>query len=254
MGKFSKEFSVGNMHPRENFQASAALGSLGATLECDADGASTLSIVVLGTYVGTLTFEESSDNFATVDSIAVKPNRAGGLLVLTLASGAVGRWKGGIGSAKKVRARMSNWTSGAPTVLLMANNGIAADLLVIPKADQQHAEIIGAAGALTTLTLPAPGLGLFQYISRFHILRIVSAGPLVAAAAPLSVTTTNLIGSRTEQLPADAAAVGLIAERLFESSKPIRASSANTAVTFVMPATTGVIWFASAEYDNLPEG
>jgi hypothetical protein len=184
----------------------------------------------------------------------MKPTKAGGLYVMTLASGATGRWKGPIGEFEQVRVRMSSAPTGTATVKIMADNGMGLDLSIIPKADQQHAEILGAAGASTTLTLPAPGIGLFQYISRYQIQRIVSAGPLVAAAAPLLVTTTNLVGARTERLPANADATGIIADRTFEGSKPIRAISANTAVTFVMPAITGVIWFASAEYDNLPEG
>ena len=66
------------------------------------------------------------------------------------------------------------------------------------------------------------------------------------------LTTTNLRGTRTIRLPADAAAQGLIAFDLCEID--ILASAANTACTIVMPLTTGVQWFASADYVNLPEG
>lgn len=254
MAKLGTDLRAGLLHPRENLFASANLSALNATVSCFADGASTLTAVISGTYVGTITFEGSNDNFATVDTIAVKQIRVGGLYLMTLASAAVGRWKASIGEFQQIRARMSGFTSGAATVLIMADNGIAADLLVIPKADQQHAEILGVSGSSATLTLPAPGTGLFQYVSRYQISRIVSVGPLTAASAALAITTTNLVGARTERLPADAAATGIIASAIFEGAKPLRATSANTAVTFVLPATTGVIWFASAEYDNLPEG
>ena len=253
MAKLSLDSRSANMHPRENLFASAPLSSLNAAISCYADGASTLAAVVNGTYVGTLTFEGTVDG-VNWDTIPVKPVKAGGLYVMTLASGVAGRWKGPIGEFQQVRARMSTYTSGAANVMLMVSNGIGTEAVVIPKADVQHAEILGTTGAAATLTIPAPGPGLFQYISRLLVQRIVSAGPLTPSPAPLTVTTTNLIGNRTIRLPASAAATGEIAQDLFEGSKPIRAVVANAAVSIVMPPATGVIWFAAADYDNLPEG
>jgi hypothetical protein len=251
MAKFSLEQRAANMHPRENLFASGNLAALNAVVGCYADGASNVMIVVTGAYVGTITVEGSNDNWATVDTIAVKPINAGGLFVLTLASAAVGRWNGSIGKFQQVRARMSAFTSGAANVLIMADNGIT-DLIAIPQADQFHVDSIGTAGAALTLTLPAPGAGLFQYVSRLQIVRFAAAA-LTAAAAPIAVTSTNLIGSRTFRLTADAALQGAKDVEIFEGSKPLRASASNTAITIVMPLTTGVLWFASADYNNLPE-
>jgi hypothetical protein len=251
MAKFSTELRAGNLHPRENLFASGNLAALNAVVTCYADGASNIMTVITGVYTGVIVYEGSNDNWATVDLIAIKPINAGGLFVLSLASGAIGRWSGSCGKFQQVRARMSTAPTGAATVLIMADNGLS-DLIAIPKADQFHVDAIGTAGAALTLTLPAPGTGLFPYVSRIQIVRFAAAA-LTAAAAPIAVTTTNLVGARTFRLAADAAAQGAKDFELYEGSKPLRGSAANTALTIIMPLTTGVLWFASADYDNLPE-
>lgn len=251
MGKLSADLTVRNLHPRENLFASGNLAALNAAISCFADGASNVMVSVSNAYVGTIVVEGRIDG-ANWDLIALKPVNGGGLYVVSLASAAIGRWSGSCAKFTEVRARMASFTSGSASVLLMVDNGIS-DIIATPAADQFHAESIGTAGAALTLTIPAPGAGLYQFISRIEILRFPTAA-LTAAAAPIAVTSTNLPGSRTFRLSADAAAQGVIASAIFEGSKPLRASTVNTAVTIVCPLTTGVLWFASADYNNLPEG
>ena len=94
MAKLSLDLSSGTLHPRENVFGSGNLFALNAEVQIKADGASSVGLVVNGTYVGTLVVEGSADG-ANWDSIPVRPVSLGGLYVITLASAAIGRWQGG---------------------------------------------------------------------------------------------------------------------------------------------------------------
>lgn len=104
-----------------------------------------------------------------------------------------------------------------------------------------------AAGTGVTLTLPAPGVGLKQFIDSITITRFASA-LLTAAAAPVTVTTTNLTGLPSFDFGADATAQGVVERIMLQPSLPFSAAAANTAVTIVCPATTAVIWRVTVAY------
>ena len=110
---------------------------------------------------------------------------------------------------------------------------------------------VSAAAAAVTLTLPAPGAGLRQYLTYLSINRFASA-LLTAAAAPVTVTTTNLPGTLAFSLPADAAAQGTLYPWREDFAYPLASSAQNTAMTIVCPATTGVIWRVTAGYYVAP--
>jgi hypothetical protein len=256
MSKLSRDLAIpggglATLNPRESIFATAALAAVNAELAIPADGCSTASLVVTGAYVGTLTVEGTIDG-ANWDSIPVKPINAGGSWLITLASAAVGRWHGPVGPFRAIRVRMSGWTSGAATVFLCAENGIN-DVIARPKASDLSVTNTGASGAAVTLTLAAPGAGLFHFIDRIVIQRFAAAA-LTAAATPVLVTTTNLPGSRVFSVPADAALQGTIATEIVEPARPLRSSAANTATTIVAPVTTGAIWRITADYDVAPHG
>jgi hypothetical protein len=147
---------------------------------------------------------------------------------------------------------MSAYTSGSATVYLVSDVS-PSELLMLPKSADQSVTNTGVAAAAVTLTLGAPGAGLFHFITRLIVQRHTSA-LLTAAATPLLVTTTNLPGSRVLSFPADAAPQGQVATEIIESSAPLKSSAANTATTIIMPATTGVIWRATADYYVAPMG
>ena len=107
----------------------------------------------------------------------------------------------------------------------------------------------GVSGAAVTLTLPAPGLNLKQFILEITITKF-SAAVLVAAAAPVIVTTTNLTGNPSYDFQANAALQGTIERVQVLPSLAIEATAENTAVTIVCPATTDVIWRVSVRYYN----
>lgn len=247
MAKISKENSLGNLHPRENIWAAGNLAAVNAEVVIDADGASTVTLVVTGVYVGTLTVEGSADG-TNWDVIPIKPVNAGGIYVLTLASAAVGRFVGAVGWARKLRVRASAFTSGAASIHLSANNGVI-DITALPRAADQGLTITAAAGVAATLTLPAAGIGLFHYITRLVIQRHAAA-LLVAAATPVIVTSTNLAGAMAFSTPADAAPAGSVYNEPIAIDQPMRSSAANTATTIVAPIVTNGIWRISANWYN----
>jgi hypothetical protein len=235
--------------PRETIFEQGTLSALNAQQVVFADGAATLSLFVSGTYAGTLIVEGSIDG-STWDPVPMRPLDAAPLYVLTLASAATGRWAGPIAPYVLARVRMSTWTSGVANVTLAAKETTMFAEVFLKAADRS-VSALGTAGAALTLTLPAPGAGLYQYITNLAVQRF-AATALTAGAVPVTVTTTNLPGPRQLYIPADAALQGTQFERTLVRATPVRAVVANTATTVVMPATTGVIWAAEADWYNLP--
>ena len=61
MAKLSRDFSTGTLHPRENIVGSGSLGALNAEIVINADGASTLSLDLRGTFSLTVEVAGSVD-------------------------------------------------------------------------------------------------------------------------------------------------------------------------------------------------
>jgi hypothetical protein len=131
---------------------------------------------------------------------------------------------------------------------------IAGGALVDPRAATLSITVTGGANAIATATLPAPGAGLFHYITHIFIKRVATAA--LAGGALLTVTTTNLNGRtwRTGNQasitvdtfqPAD-----LINQ---EFVHPIKSAVANTATTIVGPAAgAAVSWHMVIDYFTGP--
>lgn len=128
-------------------------------------------------------------------------------------------------------------------ILSMQGNGVSSPLGV---TDTQVTAVGASAGAALTLTIPAGGTGLFQYITELNIYKF-NAAALTAAATPVNVTTTNL-SSLVVPFPADAALQGTINKEQIKPRTPFKSNTANTATTIVCPVTTGVIWRVTALY------
>jgi hypothetical protein len=255
MAKISRDFATPlggfpTLNPREVIFQTGNLGAANAEVVVPADGAASVTLDVRGAYVGTLTVEGSVDG-ANWFSIPVRPVNAASLLYLvTTASAAIGQFVGRTLGARIVRVRMVAFTSGLAICTLSTNVGAFDDTmtsLVTPTLVTS----VGASGAAVTLTLPAPGAGLRQYLTYLSINRFAAAA-LTAAAAPVTVTTTNLPGSLAFSFAADAALQGSLDRWREDFSYPLAASAQNTAVTIVMPITTGVIWRTTAGYYLAP--
>ena len=125
-------------------------------------------------------------------------------------------------------------------------DGVATDvsqadpLPVTQEAATLHVTATGAAAAAVTATLPAPGAGLFHYITALEVV-LYNTAARTGSATPVLVTTTNLPGTPAFTFPS-AGAVGSVERRQHEFPSPLKSAVANTATTIVGPATTAVIW------------
>ena len=125
------------------------------------------------------------------------------------------------------------------------------DILPINAANN-GGTVTAAISTAATLTLTAPGAGLFIYLTHLEITMFAGAA-LTAAATPVLVTTTNLTGSPVFSMNAAAMAQGTVEERIYPFGWPgIKATAAATAVTIVAPLTTSVIWRITAFYYVAP--
>lgn len=105
----------------------------------------------------------------------------------------------------------------------------------------------GAASAAVTATLPAI-VGLRHYIDRITVTRSATAA-LIAAAAPVVVTTTNIPGALAMTFGSDAGGIGVDKEVVFDAGATgLAATAIGTATTIVAPVYTGVIWRTTVIY------
>jgi hypothetical protein len=242
MTKISKDLSAGILHPRETLFTSGTIGANGAEILLDCDGASTVTFDMRGTF--NLTVELAG----TVDGInwTLIPfrmlNNASLVYMTTLPGTAVGAWVGKCSMFRKLRLRCTQYTTGAATCFMIADNAPLDDALVSPLA----ITATGVSGAAVTLTLPAV-TGLRHLISSLTIIRFAAA-TLTAAATPVLVTSTNLPGSLVFPIDADAAPIGTSFTWRDNWPLPLAASAQTAATTIVCPATPSVIWRASAAY------
>jgi hypothetical protein len=250
MAKISKDLSVGNLHPRESLFLTGNLGSLNAEIIVQADGAASLALDLRGTF--SLTIEVAG----TVDGtnwtiIPVRPQSAGAMQYVAAVAGATaGVWVGKCAPFRQIRARCTAYTSGAATAVLLSDTAPLDDSLQA-NVTPLLVTATGASGAAVTLTLPAPGQNLRQYLTYLSINRYAAA-VLTASATPVVVTTTNLPGALAFSFEADAAALGTMIRWREDFAYPLVASAQNTAVTIVCPVTTGVIWRVTSGYYVAP--
>ena len=250
MAKLSKDMGSGTLHPRETLFVSGTLGALNAEIILAADGASSFALDLRGTFTLTVELAGSVDG-ANWTFIPVR--QYNGLTPIQAASAATSSgsvWIGKCGPFRLIRARVTNYTSGAAVAVLAAGTASIDDTLnatITPLIVTST----GASAAAVTLTLPAPGAGLRQYVTSLSINRYAAA-VLTASATPVLVTTTNLPGALAYTFEADAAALGTMVRWREEFAYPLMASALNTVVSISCPALPGVIWRATAGYYVAP--
>lgn len=250
MAKLSRELNSGTLHPREALFISGTLGALDAEIVLDADGCSTVSLDLRGTFSLTVQLSGTVDGTNWVPIPVRAMNVAAISYVSLIAGTASGVWAGKCAQYKKVRARVTAYTSGGATATLVADTSVLDDSLQ-GMVTTSIVTATGASGAAVTLTLPSPGAGLRQYLTYIGINRSAAAA-LTAGAAPTVVTTTNLPGSLAFTFGADAAPQGTDKVIREDFAYPLAASAQGTAVTIVCPLTTGVIWRVTAGYYLAP--
>lgn len=222
--------------------ATGSLGALNAETVADLNGHATLMVDIRGTFVGTAVFEGTVDgtNYFALPAY----NVATAIYVASVTAAANVALN--VAGYRRVRVRCSAFTSGAVVVAFRATT---ADFTTIVERIPATGGITvtAAAGAIATLTIPAPAAGLFLYVNWIRIEHFAAA-LLTAAAAPVIVTTTNLPGTPSFNFRADAAPQGTLTEKVIQTGMPMRSSTAATTVTVVCPATVGVLWRATASY------
>jgi hypothetical protein len=222
--------------------ANQNLNLLNAETFFDVNGHSTCMIDVRGTFVGTAVFEATVDgtNYIAVPAYNLL---TGAYVPQVTAPGTVATNCAGF---RRIRVRCSAYTSGT---LIVAMRGSTADFAIIVERIPATLTVTatGAAAAAVTLTLAAPGAGMYHYIDSIKIDHFATA-LLTAAATPVLVTSTNLPGSPVINFRADAAPQGTLTTSIIQCGMPLRSTAANTATTVVCPATTAVIWRATAVY------
>jgi hypothetical protein len=249
MTKLSKDLAAGNLHPRENLLLAGNLGALNAEVQVPCDGAATVALDLRGTFSMTIAVQGTVDG-TNWTLIPVRP-QVGGVYVLGIVGAAPGVWMASCVGFAKVRAIVTLWTSGTAAAVLLASNGFFDDFAKNGGVTPLLVTATGAAAAAVTLTIPAPGVGLRQYITYLSINRFAAA-LLTAAATPVIVTTTNLPGSLAFSIPAEAAAQGTLDRWREDFAFPLMSAAQNTATTIVCPVTTGVIWRVTAGYYVAP--
>ncbi|HAI59343.1 MAG TPA: hypothetical protein DCM32_05640 [Xanthomonadaceae bacterium] len=252
MAKLSRDRTVATLHPRENLHATGVLAANAAEVIVDAHGCASFALDLRGT--ATLTVEVSGTADGTNwAAIAIRPiNQVGTRYVVApaFAGATAGTWKGSCAGYDRVRVRVTAYTSGSLVATLLASTA-PLDQSLVGTTTTDAVTAVGTAGAAVTLTLPSPGTGLRHYITYLSMTRFAAAA-LTAAATPVTITTTNLPGALAFSFPADAALQGSTTFLREDFAVPIASSAQATATTVVLPATTGVIWRATAGFYPAP--
>lgn len=249
MAKLSKDFVAGNLHPRETLVGSGSLASNGAEFIMDVDGCNAFMLDMRGTFNLTVEVSGAVDN-TNYNSIPIKPLN-GVSYVLSIAGTTQGVWRGSCAGYRKLRVRVTAYTSGPAVATVTASNAMMDDSIRENLVTPLLITNTGAAGAQVILTIPNPGVGLRNYITYLAINRFAAA-LLVAAATPVLVTTTNLPGSLVFSVPAEAAAAGTMDRYREDFAYPLASTAQNSTTTIVCPATTNVIWRVTAGYFVAP--
>jgi len=153
-----------------------------------------------------------------------------------------------VAQLKKLRVRLSAWTTGSADVSIISD---AQKSLHPALFDGRPTTLLitatGAASASVTATLPAVA-GLRHYIDFITVTRSATAA-LTAAAAPVIVTTTNLPGALALTFGADVAGIGV--DKVVEidaGGTGLAATLAGTATTIVAPAWGAALWRINVGY------
>lgn len=226
---------------------STVLGAANAEALVDLNGHATM-MIDLRTAAGSLTlvFEATIDgtNYFALPAY----NLATGAYVISVVSTTTQNTQLALNVAgfRRMRVRCSAYTSGNMTVSLRATTSDFTQIVErIPATS--GLTVTAAAGSAATLTIPAPGVGLFQYVDWIRIQHFAAA-LLTAGAVPTIVTTTNIPGTPSFNFRADATPQGTLSEVVVSNGMPIRGITTNTAITIVCPATTNVLWKVCASW------
>jgi hypothetical protein len=166
---------------------------------------------------------------------------------VTIATTLVGQYAIGVTGFRRVRIRVSAFTSGSITV---ATRATKSDYLIYarPVPATLHVTATAAVNTGSTATLPAAGAGMFHYITRVELVKLYAVIG-VAAGAGVIITTTNLPGGPAFTTEQNASAAGTVARVIdADFQQPLKSAVANTATTFIAGAQLQTIWRWNISY------
>lgn len=244
---------------RERREASGSFNVNGAEVVFDVNGDESVTWFGASTaFIGTIEFDGSVDgtNFRPLPAYPLAVSSVGGTIpqsgqpLLTIGLVAANTsvvYVQPCGQFRKVRCRVTAYTSGTLAVTANADTQPSANIAVLAKPSTLLITNTGAASAAVTATLPAVA-GLRHVVDFIQITRSATAA-LTAAAAPMLVTTTNLPGTPVATFGSDAGGIGV--DKTIElnfGGTGLAATSLGTATTVVAPVYTGVIWRITVAY------
>jgi hypothetical protein len=227
--------------------ATAVLGALNAEVIMDLNGAA-VAYFDVRTAAGALTYvwEGTVDGvnyvalpafsfFQLLAAVAVAEQYVPSVVVATTHSG---QYAVGVTGFRRIRLRVSAYTSGNITVACRAT---ASDFIIYGRQipSTLHVTATAAANTIATATLPAAGAGLFHYITNINLMRNATAA--LAGTATLIHTSTNLPGNPAWSVGNAMAAGGTQLDLDYTPATPLKSSVANTATTIVMPAAGAAV-------------
>lgn len=254
--------SIGNVKvntPKATSSGTLAANNAELILDVDSDN-SALLYIQSTSFVGTIEFTGVNDVGSTqYFSVAAYPYSigcAGGTIPLAgqpmlldalVAANTARVYAIPCGQLKKVRVRVSAYTSGSCVATFTADQTDPLNTAVTARSTTLLVTATGAASAAVTATLPAVA-GLRHIIDFIQVTRSATAA-LTASATPVVVTTTNMQGSPALTFGSDVAGVGIDKEvKLDFGSTGASATALGTASTVVCPVYTGVIWRVTVGY------
>lgn len=227
----------------------ATLGALNGELAMDLNGKACVVFDLRAAALNaTLVFEGTVDgaNYFGLPAFNVLTEQMLAAVIVTTTQAAT--FVVGCSGFRRVRCRISAYTSGNIVVVGRASDADFA-IYARPIPSSLHVTATAAVNAGSTLTLPAPGAGLFHYITNIELVKLYSVVG-VASGAGVIITSTNLPGGpswTTEQLASAAGTAPLAIDKGF-AGNPLKSSVANTATTLVAPAQLQTIWRWNVSY------
>lgn len=226
--------------------SSATLGAANAEIAMDLHGKQT-AVFDLRTAAmnATLVFEATVDgtNYFALPGFNLMTEAMLAAVIITTTHAAA--YAVNVTGFRRVRCRVSAYTSGN---IVVAARATSAELVSYSRPlSVLAATVTAAANNGATLTLAAPGAGLFHYLTGIEITRNATAA--LAGTATLVITTTNLPGSLAWSVGNAMSAGGTQPDVKLDFSHPIKSSVANTATTIVAPVPgAAVLWRINAYY------
>lgn len=146
-----------------------------------------------------------------------------------------------IAGVRNIRVRASAFTSGSINVSITTDTCSNASPFVETLEGNVGSSVTGLVGATASIVIPAVA-GLRIYVSNIVVTRIAST-VLVAAAAPVAVSITNLTNIASLSFGQDAAPIGSDkVVTLTAQAGYIAASAVGASVTVTAPVYAGAIW------------